>query len=71
MTSEPRDLIPLREAVLCTGCDVLSRARNGHCPACGGPGVALVRLIRPMESNKGREHNERKLTDPSQAVRTG
>ncbi len=26
--------IPLAEAVLCVDCNVITRAKNGHCPVC-------------------------------------
>lgn len=33
---EPVDKIMLAEAVLCEDCTAITKARNGHCLACGG-----------------------------------
>ena len=41
------DLIPLREAVVCEDCKVISRARHANCPSCGG--AALWNLIKVIE----------------------
>jgi hypothetical protein len=38
------DLIPLAEAVVCEDCKVISRAKHGNCPSCGG--AALWNLVR-------------------------
>lgn len=43
------EMIPLREAVFCVGCGVITRAANGHCPACGGNGLALVHLAKILD----------------------
>jgi len=40
------DIIPLAEAILCESCQQITRARNGHCPACGS--TALVNLSKVL-----------------------
>lgn len=40
--NQSSDMIPLAEAVLCQSCNVITRAKNHHCPACDGSGEALV-----------------------------
>jgi hypothetical protein len=39
------ELIPLRRAVLCAGCETISAASNGHCPACGGAGLISLGAV--------------------------
>ena len=43
----PRNLIPLREAVLCANCEVISDSKNGHCIVCGSP--SLLNLARVLD----------------------
>lgn len=43
------EMIPYREAVLCVGCGVITRAANEHCPACAGSGTALVHLAKILD----------------------
>ena len=50
MPVEAIEAIPLREAVYCQSCSMITRAKNGHCPACSGPGVALLRLSQVLPS---------------------
>ena len=47
----PLNLIPLRHAVLCANCDVITESRNGHCVACGSP--SLISLSRVLGRNRG------------------
>lgn len=47
------ELIPLAEAVLCANCNVVSRAKNGHCPACAGSGESLVNLSTVLNRAPG------------------
>jgi hypothetical protein len=49
----PLNLIPLRFAVLCANCDVISESRNGHCLACGSP--SLISLSRVLGHKRGGE----------------
>jgi hypothetical protein len=37
--------IPLDRAVLCMDCEVITMATNGHCPVCGGRGLARVQTL--------------------------
>ena len=41
------DAIPLKVAVLCEDCKMLTSATNGHCPVCGS--TALVNLAKILE----------------------
>ena len=49
MSNNPTDAIPLAEAILCVSCNVITRARNGHCPACDGSGDALLSLAKILD----------------------
>ena len=49
----PLNLIPLRFAVLCANCDVISESRNGHCLACGSP--SLISLSRVLGRKRSAE----------------
>ena len=42
------DAIPLSEAVLCVSCNVITVAKNGHCPVCDGCGDGLLRLDKAL-----------------------
>lgn len=43
---QPIEQIPLKDAVLCESCNVLTPAKNGHCPACGAKTIInLTTLI--------------------------
>jgi hypothetical protein len=42
----PVEIIPISQAVLCGNCDAVTRAKNGHCLACGsGSIVQLEKLL--------------------------
>lgn len=38
-------LLPLRSAVFCAGCDVLSNANGSACPACGSPSLFALAAV--------------------------
>jgi hypothetical protein len=42
---ESIETIPLDEAVLCVDCNRITRAKNGHCLACGGHSVLNLAAI--------------------------
>jgi hypothetical protein len=57
----PLNLIPLRHAVLCANCDVITESRNGHCVACGSP--SLLSLSRVLGRNRGGKWDGVRLED--------
>ena len=43
----PVESIPLAQAVLCVNCEVITAAKNGHCPVCES--VMLLNLANILD----------------------
>jgi hypothetical protein len=49
---EPLDKIMLAEAVFCADCTAITKAKNGHCLACGGPSLLNVAVLLNREDKR-------------------
>ena len=51
----PVESIPIAEAVLCANCDVITRAKNGHCLVCGGHSLVNLAAILDRQADGAKE----------------
>jgi hypothetical protein len=63
----PLNLIPLRFAVLCANCDVITESRSGHCLACGSP--SLISLSRVLGHRRTAEKTVVRLQGGTRVIR--